>query len=179
MKKIFNLLVISCFICLSACGFHLRGSKPVANNLKIVYVDSENAYGFLTLRLKDALGSMHIQVTESAKQSPLILKIYDEKFSTSNLADSASSATKKYTLHYQVTYALFTDSGADVYGPKTLHVERNYLVNEDQVLSSTNETTVLQRELQNDVLYQLLHQLASPNVEQALTDVGIGHEVTS
>lgn len=176
MKRLAWIMLLC--LTLTGCGFHLRGNRPIAPSLKLVYVETDNIYGYLTLRLKEVLGSMHIHVTQSVSEAPVILKLFDEEFSTTNLSDSASSATKEYLLHYTISYQLLTPSGADIYGPKTIHTSRSYMVNEDQVLSSTNETTLLQQELQRDAMYQIINQLGSADVEEAIMQVGGHHEVT-
>ncbi len=176
MKRFIGTTIL-CLI-LVGCGFHLRGGRPIAPSLRVIYIETSNTYGYITLRLKEILGSMHINVVKTPEQSPIVLKLYDEAFSTSNLSDSASSSTKTYLLHYQISFALLTSDGADIYGPKTIQTSRSYIVNEDQVLSSTNETTLLQQTLQRDAMYQIVNQLGSPDAALAIEKIGGNHETT-
>jgi outer membrane lipopolysaccharide assembly protein LptE/RlpB len=96
------------------------------------------------------------------------LRIFDKNFSTSVLSESASSSTKQYILHLAISYQLQNAQGQILYGPKTLHNQRDFTVNENQVLSTDQHQQMLSIEMERDAVFMLLMQLGSPEVATAL-----------
>ena len=165
MNKII-VIILCCF--LASCGFSLRRTMPLPEELHSIHLASTDPYGNLTIQLKQILQSLHIQLTQHANQAQLTLRIFDESYKNKVLSESASSATKQYTLTYSVAYDLRNANNDILYGPKIIRVSRNYMVNEGQVLSRSIEEEILIIEIQRDIVHQLLAQLSSTDVQQVL-----------
>ncbi|MAZ38939.1 MAG: hypothetical protein CMF49_02380 [Legionellales bacterium] len=164
-----NICIIILFsILLTACGFHLRTQEPLPPELHTLYIDSANPYGNLTLELKQILKSLDTQLVDSAQDAPITLRIFGEQYVSDVLSESASSSTEQYTLHYQVQYELLSKTGKVLFGPKIIHNQRNYTVNENQVLSTDSEQESLQTEMQHDAVFTLLRQLSAPETQKKL-----------
>ena len=134
-----------------------------------MYIDTNNPYDTLALDLKQILRRQGVDVTDSPQGAAVSLKLFSETYHRDTLSESASSSTKEYQLTYQVSYELIAPSGAMIYGPHVIETHRKYIINEDQVTSSNSQQTLLRQEMQRDVMYQLLNQLSSPDVELAIT----------
>lgn len=165
--KLAFLLFICC--CIASCNFHLRGSTPLPPQLKTLFIQSDDPYGQLTLELKQILRSADVTLVNTAEQAPYTLKIFEENYNSTVLSESASSETKQYVLHYSLKYQLATKSGTVIYGPSQLNEERNYTVNENQVLSIDTQQATLKQEMQNDMVFRMLTQLSSAQARSALS----------
>ena len=132
-----SLLCVSVLI--AGCGFHLRGNVNLPPELHQLAITTEEPYSYFVLQLKRALRASGIALSEDRLKAPVTLRLFDEITEISVLSESASTATKKYLLHYQVSYQLLTNNLDEIYGPQTVSSNRSLLVNEDQVLSSGNE----------------------------------------
>lgn len=169
IKRSLHVLMMICLsIGLSACGFHLRGADHLPAALNTLYIDSQSPYDNFTLTLTQLLKSMDIQLVTTSDKAPVTLRIFDKNFSTSVLSESASSSTKQYILHLAISYQLQNAQGQILYGPKTLHNQRDFTVNENQVLSTDQHQQMLSIEMERDAVFMLLMQLGSPEVATAL-----------
>jgi LPS-assembly lipoprotein len=168
-KRYLHVFMLICLtLSLTACGFHLRGTDHLPPTFNKVYIDSQSPYDTFTLTLTQLLKSMNIQLVTSAEKAPVTLKVFDKNLTTSVLSESASSSTKQYILHLAITYQLQNAQGAILYGPKTLHNQRDFTVNENQVLSTDAHQQMLSVEMERDAVFMLLMQLGSPEVATAL-----------
>ncbi len=170
LNKIILRYVYVITVCLSvaSCGFSLRHTMPLPTELHSIHLSSAEPYGKLTIQLAQILKSLHVNLMPQANQAQLTLRIFNESYKNRVLSESASSATKQYTLTYKVAYDLRNTENKILYGPKTISAFRNYMVNEGQVLSTPIEKEILITEIQRDIAYQLLAQLSSTDVQNAL-----------
>ena len=168
MTRLYQIVLIICISgCLIACGFHIRERLPVPPELNSIALTSENINGYLTQKLWQVFKSTNTQVETDSQYSMIRLDLYDESMDSQILSESASSATRQYTLIYNISNKL-SCRGKKVYGPKTLNAFRNYMVNERQVLSTPTEQQILSRDLQNDLAYRIISQLNSPEVRRII-----------
>ena len=168
-KLFFQILCVSVLLLTQAsCGFRLRHTWPIPNELHVVYLQTNTPYSYLTLQFKKMLRSLNVRLVDNPADASITMKLYNEEYSTTIVSDSASASTKEYQLNYQISYELLNKSGEKIYGPQNVKAYRYLLISEDQVLSSTNESQVSQQEMQRDVLYQILNQLSSKKVAEAI-----------
>lgn len=146
---------------ITACGFHLRTQALFPPALNPLYVQSNQPYSPLTLELKQILQSQNIVLVESRKDAKYTLEIRDQSTTTATLSQSASSSTTQYILYYHVTYAITRQDGTVVFGPRTITSQRNYTVNQAQVLSSDSQVASLTAEMQHDTISLMFDQLSS------------------
>lgn len=153
-------------VCLliTACGFKLRNEKPLPPELRVLAVESGTPYGLLTIQLKQLIRSLGVRIATDPTEAQMTLRIFDEAYRTITLSQSASASTKEYTMFFEVQFQLQDTKGKVLFGPRKIVASRNYMVNTDQVLSSTTEQETLQKEMQRDAVYQILNQLSSDDV---------------
>jgi len=168
-KKIAILCI--CTLLLTACGFHLRQQEPLPPALQTLYVNSSSPYDELTIELKQILKSIDVRVVDTPEEAPVTLKLFGIHYVSEVLSESASSNTKQYTLHFSVQYELTDSEGNVLYGPHTISSQRNYTVNEDQVLSTDTQQDTLKSEMQHDAVFTILRQISSPDAEKAVSSI--------
>jgi LPS-assembly lipoprotein len=155
------LLLLMSISLVTACGFHLRTQALFPTALNPLYVQSGQPYSALTLELKQILQSQDIKLVDRRKDAKYTLEIRDQSTSTATLSQSASSSTTQYILYYHVAYAITRQDGTVVFGPKTITSQRNYTVNQAQVLSSDSQVASLTAEMQHDTISLMFDQLSS------------------
>tara|TARA_B100000989_G_scaffold290850_1_gene264561 strand:- start:59981 stop:60547 length:567 start_codon:yes stop_codon:yes gene_type:complete len=161
-------VVIATCLLLSACGFQLRGTQNIPPQMQRLAINSSAPYGVLTIQLEQMLSQAGVRILEPTDEAPVTLKIFNAAIRNNTLSESASSTTKMYTMHYSVNFEILGSDGKVIYGPNTINTSRNYMVNENQVLSMGIETEKLQKEMQRDAAFQILTQLGSPAVAKAV-----------
>lgn len=150
---------------LNSCGFHVHQQLPI--ELMHIAIISDNPNGHLSQQLRRIFRGNPIQMVNESNQAPITLHLFDENTITQILSESASSATRQYTLRYSVGYEIQGHNNI-IYGPKYLNATQNYTVNERQVLSVTTEQHILKDQLQRELIRQLISQLESPQVQQLI-----------
>jgi LPS-assembly lipoprotein len=155
---------------LMGCGFHLRQPQPLPPPLKILYVDTADPYSKASVQLRQLLRNMDVYLVNNRDEAPITLYIFNESFVSTTASKSTSAKTQQYRLNFTIAYELQDAKGVVIFGPKVLHSNRIYTVQEDQILSSSNETDTLHREMQNDSVYQIINGLSSQSVAQAISD---------
>lgn len=150
-----------------SCGFHLRSQPPVPPEITTIALLSENPNGQLAQQLWQIFKSAHVHVVTDSNKAPISLVLLDEQMTTHLLSESASSATRQYTLTYTVNFELQANNKV-IFGPQKLQAFRNYMVNERQVLSAPTEQQILSQNLQHDLISQLVSQLGSPETRQLI-----------
>ncbi len=159
-----------CLLALLLLGcFHLRRPKPLPPVLHRLHVESSAPYSDLTIQLKQLLENMHIQLVADPRDAKITLALMHESFHSITVSESSNAKTKQYRLEFNIDYQLQDEKANLIYGPKNIHTSRIYTVQEDQVLSSSNETDMLHQEMQQDAVYQIITELSSPLVAQAIS----------
>jgi LPS-assembly lipoprotein len=165
-KRYYIFFLLICFI--AGCGFHLRGNFKLPPNLQQLYITSDNLYGPVTTQLKQILSHSGVELEDQPRPEIITLSVNNQRYSQTTFSQSASAKTTQYTLYFSLDYELQNNKGLTLYGPKTVSVQGNYTVNQDAVLTTSTQEDALRSELQQQAVYQLIEQLNSPNVANAV-----------
>lgn len=161
-----SLAIISFFI--AGCGFKLRNSVTISPTLRIIYLKSSVPYTGLLAELRQNFLALNICVTQNPCQAPLTLDILSEKFQENRITISATSLLSQYLLSYEVVYQFESADCRIVVRPRIIRVTRNYTVNANQILGASNELPLLRQDMRREVVYQLINQLSSACVLDAV-----------
>lgn len=163
MRKAILLIVISLF--LSSCGFHLRGLVELPKWLENVYIaDKVNDRDLIT-KLKVMLKSYKIRVNPDPSTATYWLIISKSVSHQQIISVGASTNPRQYQLILEVEYSLMLPKGVTLSENKVITVTRQLTINNNRILGSNEEETVLLDEMRQEAVAQLLNQLsrARPN----------------
>ncbi|GAB4391727.1 MAG: LPS assembly lipoprotein LptE [Gammaproteobacteria bacterium] len=155
---------------LTACGFHLRGYAPLPPELNTLYVSSARPFGGLTRDVKQHLSARHITIVDRADQAPYTLAISDDTLTRTIDSVSTNTQLRQYTLSYTAQFTLLDQNQQTIAGPFSLSASRSYTGQTNQTLGSDNEALSLEKEMQRDLVVQLLYRLSASSTRQALAD---------
>jgi LPS-assembly lipoprotein len=143
---------------LSACGFHLAGSRPLPDVLRRVYLDVIVPYRVseppLEASLRQRLTRQGAVVTKEAASATATIKLTNLKEGRQVLSVGTNGKAIEYLLVTTVDYEVI-DGGNVLVTPGSLRVTRDYSFNDDQVLAKEAEEARL-REYIQDQLAELL-----------------------
>ncbi|RJX33008.1 MAG: hypothetical protein C4516_02885 [Oxalobacter sp.] len=170
MKPYAALALLLTTLLLSACGFHLRGTA-FYNNLpfETVYVALPEASVFGRELLRNLRASNKTKVVANANEAKVILEIVDEKKTRSFLSLNVQGRAREYSLSYQVLFRVRDNNNAELLGVTRLAASRTLVYNELLALGREQEEDSLYREMQTDLVQQILRRLATiklPSQEQ-------------
>ncbi len=140
----------------TACGFHLRGSYNLPEEIQTLSVTSFDIYGNLTREMKSQLRLHHIRLVKPAEKiSNLHLNSESYGESTLSLYQNSRIAEKQFS--YNVSYAVSV-TGKGTYNFST-SLNRTYLDNPLTALAKSVEEEMLAQEMRVEATKQIMRQL--------------------
>lgn len=154
MKK----LVVLALIVLAGCGFRLRGSADVP--FDTLYIP--NAVSGIALDLKRSIqAATDAKVVDEPKAAEALLQFTHEAREREILSLTAAGRVREYRLRYRVGFRVHDGKGNDFVPPSSLELTREISFNDAQVLAKEAEEELLFRDMQNDMVQQILRRLAA------------------
>ena len=156
-----SFLVLAPLPVLAACGFQLRQAPDFA--FSSIYVGSAEA-STLGNEIKRSLASSgKITVVPAAQinSAQVILDVLQDQREKVVVGLNASGQVREFQLRYRFRFKLRTQGGKELIPPSEILQQRDISFNESAVLSKETEEALLYRDMQSDVVQQLLRRLAA------------------
>ena len=157
MKKVFPIILA---LLLSACGFHLRGLIDVPEWLDNVSIISKDGNKELVSLLKSQLEGYKVEVNLEPALAKYWLIINKTNFQQQIVSVGASTNPRQYQLILTVEFMLQTSKGQIVKAPRSVAVSRQLTVNNDRILGSNEEETILISEMRREAVIQIINRLS-------------------
>lgn len=162
----FLMLII---ISITGCGYHLRGSIPLATPLYKLYLETNDPYGQLTRYLKQFLKISGVTLVEKPENSTAILVILHETTSQQLLGMSGTQQTRQYNLILNVAFQITDPLGKVLVPPQTVVETRSFTIKSDQILAGSNEANNLYNQMRLAIIYDMMARLGSKEITRLLT----------
>jgi LPS-assembly lipoprotein len=143
----------------AGCGFRLRGQQEFAFDTIHLAVPPNSPLG-AELARNIRTGS-NAQVVQERDKAQAILQIVGDVREREVLSVNAQGRAREYQLRYRVVFRVHDGKGRDFVGPTELIVTRDIAFNESQVLAREAEEALLFRDMQSDLVQQLMRRLAA------------------
>jgi LPS-assembly lipoprotein len=146
---------------LSACGFQLRGSNGHGNlQFKTVYLGG-GASPPLAVELRRYIrASGETAMVEDPKAADATLEIQSERRDRATLSLDTQGKVRDYSLYYRVRFAVRDKAGKELLPSTELALKRDITFNESQVIAKEKEEEMLYRDMQSDVVQQILRRMS-------------------
>jgi outer membrane lipopolysaccharide assembly protein LptE/RlpB len=156
--KYFSLLFVA-FCTLAGCGFHLRHSQSHIGMKYPVIIFTPSGSNSMYQGVYQALLSSNVNVLESApKESDApTLSIVTQNITQFPLVYGPDAELRRERLRMSVVFSF----GSKIPDRFELATERDRQLNSKQHLGDNAEKVVIEREMQADIISQLLRYLAS------------------
>ncbi len=145
---------------LAGCGFKLRTSQPMP--FATIAVTPEKTGG-VAGDMARYLGDMVRPVAPGlgGERPEAILDILQEVREKLVVGVNASGQVREYELRIRVSFRLRNSSGDEWIAPSVIEQHRSISFNESVVLAKEAEEALLYRDMQADIVQQLLRRLAA------------------
>lgn len=153
------LIVLLCTLLISACGFQLRGAVDMPYSSLYIALPETN-----TLRAKlerNIRAGSKTVIVNSAKESQAVLGITSDKFEKNILSLNSAGQVTEYQLVRTFTFRVYDPAGRDLIPPGTIVIRREVTFDQSEVLSKQAEEVLLVRDMEDDMVQQLLRRLAA------------------
>ena len=153
-------LNIACLtLVLSACGFHLRDSANLP--FKSLYINLPPTSELRATIARNIAASSDTRIVESKEGSDAVLSVLGDTQVKTILSINSAGRVREYQLVRTFSYRVHDKAGNDLQPPAQIVLRRDVSYNDDQVLSKEAEEVLLRRDMQNDLVQQLLRRLAA------------------
>lgn len=159
MQKLRRKIVLTpLFLLAGGCGFRLRGTADVP--FSTVYVPGAISGIALDLKRNIEAGT-NAQVVDDPRQADAVVEFSQESREKEILSLTAAGRVREFRLRYRVGFRVHNGKGG-LYVPQTvLELTRDVTFNDSEVLAKEAEEQLLFRDMQNDMVQQIMRQLAA------------------
>lgn len=146
----------------ASCGFQLRGSADLP--FKTLYVPGATSGIALDLKRTIQAGT-GTRVVDTVKDAQAVLEFTKETREKEILSLTGAGRVREFRLHYRVQYRVHDGKGRNYVAPTTLRQVRDILFNDSIVLAKDSEEQLLYRNMQSDMVQQIMRQLAAARLQ--------------
>ena len=155
MRSVAGLLLA---LLLAGCGFQLRGTADVP--FQSIFVSG--ATGGIALDLKRQIqAGTSARVLDEPKAAEAILVFTQETRDKEILSLTGTGRVREFRLNYIVGFRLHDGKGADYIPQSTITITRDVSFNDSEVLAKEAEEQLLFRDMQADMVQQVMRRIAA------------------
>lgn len=158
LARLRNLLLIALVSVLAGCGFQLRGSADSVAVLTALDVSATQTYGELVTNVERTLTQQGIAVNPEGG-ADYRLHLLGERATRRSVSTTNQVSVAEYVLLLAVDFELFDRAGDRLLPLTTISVERVYSFDRGSFVGSSEEEALLSREMQADIIQQILRRL--------------------
>jgi LPS-assembly lipoprotein len=153
-----RILFLLAALLLAGCGFQLRGTANVP--FETVYVPGATGGIALELRRNIQAGT-RAKVVDDPKQADAILQFTQELREKVILSLTGTGRVREYQLRYIVGFRVHDGKGGEYVPQSAIQLTRDITFNDSEVLAKEAEEGLLFRDMQNDMVQQIMRRLAA------------------
>ncbi|HYR34450.1 MAG TPA: LPS assembly lipoprotein LptE [Burkholderiales bacterium] len=143
---------------LAACGFQLRGTATVP--FHTLYIPG--ATGGIALELKRNIqAGTSAKVVDDPKAADAILELSSENREKVILSLTGTGRVREFRLLYRVSFRVHDGKGSDYLPTSVVQLTREVTYNDAEILAKEAEEQLLFRDMQSDMVQQVMRRLAS------------------
>ena len=193
-------LVSMMALALVDCGFKLRGSLDISQELSPLYLQQNSVFE-LGRELKTMLSTNNIEVAKAAGSANAMIILHSESKASRVLSVDGSGQAREYLLRYTVNFSIVLKgeeaSGQADIQPVTdtdgveetkteqqlkvdsLTLERTLLFQQDAVLAVANESEILYQDMRRSAARMILLRLQARSQQTAARQTDAGNPAAS
>ena len=161
LRRRLFLLSGSVAVALAGCGFQLRQTGDYPFRRLLAGFSTTSPLGAELSRQLRGTGRIELLTEASqAQQADVVLDILQERRQRVVVGTNASGQVRELQLRMTVTFRLRTPEGVEWVEPVELFQQRDLSFNETAALSKEIEEAMLYRDMQNDIVQQIVRRLS-------------------
>ena len=141
----------------AACGFQLRGTQALPIDRLYLALPVNSPIGAEITRVVRA--STNASVVSDRKDAQATLELLGEQREREVLSINAQGRAREYQLRLRTTFRVVDSDGTELIAPTTLLARRDIAFNEAEFLAKESEEALLYRDMQSDLVRQIVNRL--------------------
>jgi len=163
-------LVLALLALLGACGFQLRGEATLPFDTLYLAMPE---YSPMSVELKRHIAAgTNAKLVSEAGKAQAILELVSEEQRKVILSYNAAGQVREYQLRYRIAFRVRDARGRDYIPRSEIQLARDISYSAVQVLSKESEEQLLYRDMERDMVQQMLRRLAAEPAEPIAFEPG-------
>jgi LPS-assembly lipoprotein len=151
-------LLLAALVLLAGCGFKLRGTADVP--FQTLYIPGSSGGIALDLKRNIQAGTA-ARVIDDPRQADAILEFSEESREKDILSLTGTGRVREFQLRYRVGWRVHDGRGGTYVPQNTIQLTRDVTFNDAEVLAKEAEEQLLFRDMQTDMVQQIMRRLAA------------------
>src|SRR5450830_795148 len=147
----------------AACGFQLRGQATLPFETLYVAIPDISPLGIELKR--NIIAGTHTRLARNPAEAQATLSVTSEERGKTILSFDTSGQVREFQLRYRLSFRVRAARGRDYLPQSEIRVTRDISYSNTQVLAKESEELLLFREMQSDMVQQILRRLAAAPAE--------------
>ena len=143
---------------LAGCGFRLRGTADVP--FQTLYLPGATSGIALDLKRYIQAGT-NARVVDDAAKADAIMQFTEEGRLKEVLSLTGTGKVREFQLRYRVGFRVHDGKGTDFVPQSVIQLTRDVTFNDTEILAKEQEEQILFRDMQTDMVQQILRRLAA------------------
>jgi LPS-assembly lipoprotein len=153
------LLATALALVLSGCGFQLRGTADLP--FDTIYVPPAYAPGIVLDLRRNIQAGTKTALVDDVKKADAVLEFAQEQRDRVILSLASTGRVREYQLRYRVAFRVHDGKGSEFVPLSLVQLTRDITYNDSDVLSKEAEEQLLYRDMQSDMVQQIMRRLAA------------------
>ncbi|OAI13653.1 hypothetical protein A1359_11985 [Methylomonas lenta] len=149
MKIATKLILTLVLVFLSACGYHLRGSIALPEELRSMYFFGVS--GSLNAELKSLLKAADAKVATSPNEAGVVLKVLKEDLRRRVVSVGSSGKSSEIELTYYLRFQFYDNQENPLLDEQTIELNREFFNDQTAILAKENEEQTILKEMYRQV----------------------------
>lgn len=146
-------------LALAACGFQLRGTAELP--FDTLYMPPATGGGIALDLKRNIQSGTRTTVVDDPNAAQALLEFTQEQREKIILSLAATGRVREFQLRYRVGFRVHDGKGGDFLPPSTVQLTREVTFNDTEVLAKESEEQLLYRDMQSDMVQQIIRRLAA------------------
>jgi len=158
-----QLVVVIGAAALAGCGFRLRGTQTLPVSSIYLALPVNSPIGAEMTRLLRS--STNTKVVTDRQQAQAIFELLGEAREREVLAINSQGRATEYQIRLRIRFRVLDHNAGELIEPTDLLTRRDITFNESDLLAKESEEGLLYRDMQSDLVRQMVNRLAGMKVE--------------
>ena len=147
---------------LAGCGFQLRGTNGQYNlPFQSIWLSFPETSPLGTELKRNLRAAETVRIESDASRAQALFDVLAESRGKTILSLNSLGRVREYTLSYTLVFRVRDANNRELLAPTELTLRRNIAFDESQVLAKESEEALLYRDMQSDLVQQILRRLAA------------------
>jgi len=147
---------------LAGCGFQLRGSNGAYNlPFQSIWLSFGESSPLGTELKRNLRAGDTVRIENDAAKAEALFDVISETRGKTILSLNSLGRVREYSLNYTLVFQVRDAASRQLLAPTEITLRRNIAFDESQVLAKESEEALLYRDMQSDLVQQIIRRLAA------------------